>query len=175
MPYLDDHLIVLLVAVAVTGALACGLALVTFALRQRRSERPERGAGAAGWRVEEDADRLRRVYFQKERRARAIRQRERLQHEGLGHEAEHAAGTGAAGDGQATAPPAMPGEVHYRAVLDLEGEATPERVRLAYKRMIAAYHPDKVAGLGAKLRHLAEEETKAINEAYAFFRRRDGA
>ncbi len=33
-----------------------------------------------------------------------------------------------------------------------------------------AYHPDRVVGLGAKLQRLAEEETKAINEAYAFFK-----
>ena len=34
---------------------------------------------------------------------------------------------------------------------------------------MAEYHPDKAASLGAKLRDLAEEETKKINAAYEFF------
>jgi curved DNA-binding protein CbpA len=68
-------------------------------------------------------------------------------------------------------PPDAP-EVRYRAVLELEpGPVTLETVRRHYLRLVAAYHPDRVAGLGVKLRRLAEEETKAINEAYAFFKR----
>ena len=31
---------------------------------------------------------------------------------------------------------------------------------------MSSYHPDKVSGLGDKLRQLAEEETKLLNIAY---------
>ena len=54
------------------------------------------------------------------------------------------------------------------------GAITTATLRRHYLRLVAAYHPDRVAGLGAKLQRLAEEETKAINEAYAFFKRRLG-
>ena len=168
---LPEVLTVILLAVLAGGVVAFGLSLLALAARRRpRGGRP---AGPAGrWGSDEDVDRLRRVYFQKERRARAIRERERQARAAEARRRQEAGP--AAGDGQATAPPAGPSEWRYRAVLELEGEVTPERVRLAYKRMIAAYHPDKVAGLGAKLQRLAEEETKAINEAYAFFRDRYG-
>ena len=50
-----------------------------------------------------------------------------------------------------------------------------DAVRASYRRLVVAYHPDRVTGLGAKLRRLAEEETKAINEAYAYFKARLGS
>ena len=62
-------------------------------------------------------------------------------------------------------------EAQYRATLELTGPLTPESLRFAYRRLIAAYHPDRVATLGSKLQVLAEEETKRINEAYSYFRR----
>lgn len=68
-------------------------------------------------------------------------------------------------------PPDAP-EVRHRATLELEpGPITMDAVRRQYRRLVVAYHPDRVAGLGDKLQRLAEEETKAINEAYAFFKR----
>ena len=52
-------------------------------------------------------------------------------------------------------------------VLGLSIEATPEQVRSAYKKKVKEYHPDKVARFGEKLRDIAEEETKKINNAYS--------
>jgi hypothetical protein len=158
----------LALAALAAALVAVGLSIAILAVR-RRPRGGTRPSADRPWGSDEDADRLRRIYFQKERRARAIRERER---QARLAEMRRPEDPGTTGDGQAVPPPEAPAEWRYRTVLELEGEATPERVRLAYKRMIAAYHPDKVAGLGLKIRQLAEEETKAINEAYAFFRER---
>ena len=116
----------------------------------------------------EQEDRIRDAYFAKERKAREERERRRRTQarENRARRARQSA------SGHAPAPPA-PGseESRHRATLELSGPVTPETVRTAYRRLIAAYHPDRCATLGAKLRRLAEEETKRINEAYAYFRR----
>jgi hypothetical protein len=39
-------------------------------------------------------------------------------------------------------------------------------IKICYRTMIHQYHPDKVAHLGPDLRHLAEEKTKSIVNAY---------
>jgi DnaJ-class molecular chaperone with C-terminal Zn finger domain len=44
--------------------------------------------------------------------------------------------------------------------------ASLEEIKLAYRRRIAEYHPDKTSGLGDELRALAEEKSKIINAAY---------
>jgi len=54
----------------------------------------------------------------------------------------------------------------YFKVLGIEPSATPDEVRAAYKRKIREYHPDKVWGLGEKLKQVADAESKAINAAY---------
>ena len=40
------------------------------------------------------------------------------------------------------------------------------RVKSAYRRLIAQYHPDKVATLAPEFRALAEEKSKELNAAY---------
>lgn len=71
------------------------------------------------------------------------------------------------------APPPTPDEARHRATLELPpGPVSPEALRRQYRALMAAYHPDRVAGLGRKLQALADEESKAINEAYAWFKRR---
>lgn len=52
------------------------------------------------------------------------------------------------------------------------GTALPE-VRRAYLRLVAQYHPDKVAQLGPKLQAVALEETRRLNAAWT--RLREGA
>ncbi|WNB76594.1 J domain-containing protein [Methylomonas koyamae] len=52
-------------------------------------------------------------------------------------------------------------------VLDVKSDAIPMDIRTAYKKKISEYHPDKVENLGAKIRQVAEEETRRINAAYA--------
>jgi hypothetical protein len=61
-------------------------------------------------------------------------------------------------------------ETFHGRVLGLRGKVTFEEVKRQYRKRMTEYHPDKVASLGAKLRELAEEETKKINAAYEFFR-----
>ena len=58
------------------------------------------------------------------------------------------------------------------ALLGLTKEYDKSKLKSAYKRKMAEYHPDKVYKLGEKLRKVAENESKAINEAYAILRKR---
>ena len=53
-------------------------------------------------------------------------------------------------------------------VLEVPSDASQEQIALAYRRMIAQYHPDKVAQLGTELRSLAELKSKQINAAYDY-------
>jgi len=63
-------------------------------------------------------------------------------------------------------------EAYYGRVLGLSGKITKEDIKKYYRKKVAEYHPDKVASLGKKLREVAEEEMKQINEAYEYFRKK---
>ncbi len=52
-------------------------------------------------------------------------------------------------------------------ILGVTAASTPDEVRTAYKMKIREYHPDRVAGLGEKLKKMADEESKKINKAYS--------
>ena len=54
----------------------------------------------------------------------------------------------------------------WDAVLGVSSDASPDTIRDAYRKAMKDYHPDRVAGLGEKLRVVAEEETKRYNAAY---------
>jgi len=58
-----------------------------------------------------------------------------------------------------------PREDPYR-VLGLTDEATDAEVDLAYRRLIAQYHPDRVAGAAEDVRRQAETRAREINQAY---------
>ena len=58
-----------------------------------------------------------------------------------------------------------PREDPYR-VLGLTDEATDAEVDLAYRRLIAQYHPDRVAGAAEDVRRQAETRAREINRAY---------
>lgn len=51
-------------------------------------------------------------------------------------------------------------------ILDVPRGASPEEIRLAYKKLAGKYHPDKVAHLGKEFQELAEERFKEIQAAY---------
>ena len=53
----------------------------------------------------------------------------------------------------------------YR-VLGLTEEATDAEVDLAYRRLIAQYHPDRMIGAADDLRRQAETKAREINGAY---------
>lgn len=128
-------------------------------------------------------------YTSREDRAEAMRQRvhrERVRREraratqGAGPSMSSGPGpsswTGGPQADRPSVPPPDAPEVRHRAVLELgPGPVTMVTLRRHYRRLVVAYHPDRVAGLGVKLQRLAEEETKAINQAYTFFKRRLGA
>ena len=129
-------------------------------MRARRLQAEAAGKASGGW-GGKDHERVRGKYFEKERRARAQRARRRSR------------------EPQPPAPETpVPGPVNldrlHRDTLGLGGDVTPEAVRAAFKTRVREYHPDQVARLGVKLQTLAEEETKRINEAYAYFRERYG-
>ena len=52
------------------------------------------------------------------------------------------------------------------AVLGLTDEATDAEVDLAYRRLIAQYHPDRLAGAATELQRQAETRAREINAAY---------
>jgi preprotein translocase subunit Sec63 len=52
-------------------------------------------------------------------------------------------------------------------VLELQPSASSEGIRRAYLRLVAEYHPDKVATLGSELQARAEKKTKQITNAYS--------
>jgi len=56
-------------------------------------------------------------------------------------------------------------EEYYLNILGLDKSASFDDIKNAYKKLASEYHPDKVAHLGDKLKQVAEEEMKRINEA----------
>jgi curved DNA-binding protein CbpA len=65
------------------------------------------------------------------------------------------------------APSVEPGHSDsWFAVLGISPSATLDEVREAYKRKIKQSHPDRVQGMAANIRSLAESETKRLNAAY---------
>lgn len=56
---------------------------------------------------------------------------------------------------------------HFKTLeLEPSFNISDNNLRMAYRQKVAEYHPDRTATLGKKLRFLAEEEMKRINEAY---------
>jgi hypothetical protein len=53
----------------------------------------------------------------------------------------------------------------WHEVLGVSPEATPDEIKQAYRQRIKQYHPDRVSGLGEKLKALAEIETQKLNAA----------
>ena len=61
-------------------------------------------------------------------------------------------------------PPEHP--VAWHEILGVDGDASHEEIVAAYRRLIARYHPDKVATMAPEFRELAEKRSVAINAAY---------
>jgi hypothetical protein len=69
---------------------------------------------------------------------------------------------------EATAEEAPPEEVKKDpyAVLGIDRSASGEEIRIAYLRLAAKYHPDKVSHLGEEFRDLAAKRFKEIKAAF---------
>ena len=63
-------------------------------------------------------------------------------------------------------------EEDYRRILGVTDKDSPATIRKKYKELLAKYHPDKVQHLGIEFQELAERKTKAIIQAYEFFRKK---
>ncbi len=66
----------------------------------------------------------------------------------------------------------LPEEKEYARTLGLTGRVSRGEIRKAYRGLVGQYHPDKVSHLGPRLREVAGNEIKKINEAYEFFRKK---
>jgi hypothetical protein len=64
-------------------------------------------------------------------------------------------------------------ESRYRKLLGLSGATTKQDVRKRFLEVIAKYHPDKVSHLAREFQSMAEEKSKALIEAYEYFRTKD--
>jgi len=51
-------------------------------------------------------------------------------------------------------------------ILEVDLQASDDEIETAYRRQIAQYHPDKVAGAAKEIRDLAEKRASDINSAY---------
>ncbi len=95
------------------------------------------------------------------------------------HNARSTAGSGSQDQNDPNAGPEPPqrDETPHKPwykILEVEPAAGPEEIKVAYRRMIALYHPDKVNSLGVDLRAMAERRAKEINAAYAMARKLRG-
>ncbi len=61
-------------------------------------------------------------------------------------------------------------EEECRRILGVTDKDSPAAIRKKYKDLLAKYHPDKVQHLGIEFQEIAERKTKAIIQAYEFFR-----
>src|SRR5262245_42027417 len=54
----------------------------------------------------------------------------------------------------------------YYTLLDIPETATAEEIEAAYARQRERYSPERVAVLGEEFRHIAEQRTAALDQAY---------
>jgi hypothetical protein len=58
----------------------------------------------------------------------------------------------------------------YYSTLGVRSNATPEEVKQAYRDLVKVWHPDRFAENDTRLKQKAEEQLKAINDAYVHIR-----
>ncbi len=63
-------------------------------------------------------------------------------------------------------------EEGYEQILGVTSKDSPATVKRRYKELLSKYHPDKVQHLGIEFQEMAEMKTRAIMEAYEFFRKK---
>ncbi len=66
----------------------------------------------------------------------------------------------------------VPEEKEFARILGLSGRVSRGEIRKAYRGLVGQYHPDKVSHLGPRLKEVADQEIKKINQAYEYFRKK---
>ena len=77
-----------------------------------------------------------------------------------------AGATGSKRSDEATGGKQNPALSEAYEILGLQPTASDEEIERAYRRLISDYHPDKVAGSAEEIKALAEQRSRAINQAY---------
>ena len=63
-------------------------------------------------------------------------------------------------------------DLKYAETLGLKEPFTLEDIKPAYRKIIAQYHPDRVAAMGDEIKEVAEKKAKEINRAYQYFQKK---
>lgn len=59
-------------------------------------------------------------------------------------------------------------------ILSVSKNSSNEELKIAYKKRVQEYHPDRVSKLGKEIQDLAEMKTKQINAAYILIKQERG-
>lgn len=59
-------------------------------------------------------------------------------------------------------------------ILSVSKNSSNEELKIAYKKRVQEYHPDRVSKLGKEIQDLAEMKTKQINAAYSLIKQERG-
>ena len=63
-------------------------------------------------------------------------------------------------------------DIKYAEVIGLKAPFTIDEIKPSYRKLIAKYHPDRVAVMGEEIREVAEKKAKEINRAYDYFQKK---
>ena len=63
-------------------------------------------------------------------------------------------------------------DVKYAEILGLSEPFKLEDIKPAYRKLIAQYHPDRVAAMGKEIQEVAEQKAKEINRTYDYFQKK---
>ena len=63
-------------------------------------------------------------------------------------------------------------DIKYADVIGLKAPFTLDEIKPSYRKLIAQYHPDRVAAMGEEIREVAEKKAKEINRAYDYFQKK---
>ena len=63
-------------------------------------------------------------------------------------------------------------DIKYAEVIGLKAPFTLDEIKPSYRKLIAQYHPDRVAAMGEEIREVAEKKAKEINRAYDYFQKK---
>mgnify|MGYP001579953407 CR=1 FL=1 len=66
----------------------------------------------------------------------------------------------------------LPEDYEFARVLGLEKPVDLKVIKSTYRKIIAQYHPDRVAAMGPEIKEIAEKKAKEINEAYEHLRKK---